>query len=289
MTLGLLLILMWSQAGLAWTPFAPVTPAEFERIKTSDDLSHAAASRNANMASVREAALNRRGHSGDLNYLQGCDLSDQNIDFDVASLELIAASPNWTTYAAALETADVATRQDRPPSNATAEIIAHAAADDDQTARARVAVAFPAGPVGDAVLALRLVSMCRMDLAHGLWLDSPAARNLFASSTDQTVLHDLWVLALHADHLPRLQDDYGEIYLSRREDLGLPVEPGLRLKDRSRVNLGLPQIYATGVICDGLQPVFVGTVDLASANLLRTELGLPPEDLELKAREKFCG
>ncbi len=287
--LALLLILMWGQAGSASASFTPVTPAEFERIKISDDLSRAKALQDTNLVAVRDAALQHRGHSGDLAYLQGCDLSDQDNDFAVASLELIAASPDWKSYASALQAADVAAPDEQSAVAETAEVAARAAARRDQTARPRFATALPDGQVGEAALALRFVSLCRMDLANGRWLDSPAARDLFATSTDQAVLHDLWVLAIHADHLPQLQDDYGEMYLRRRQALGLPAEPGLRLKDRSRVNFGLPQIYATGVICEGRQPVFVGRVDLASANLLRTELGLPPEDLERKSREKFCG
>lgn len=287
--LALLLILMWSQAGSAPAPFTPVPRAEFERVKTSDDFGRATALRDANLAAVRDAALQRRGHSGDLTYLQGCDISDQDTEFAVASLELIAASPDWESYASALRAADIAAPAEESAVGETAEVVARAAAHRDQTARSRFAAALPDGQVGEAVWALRLVSMCRMDLASGRWLDSVAAKDLFATSTDDAVLHDLWVLAIHADHLPRLQDDYGEMYLRRRQELGLPAEPGLRLKDRSRVNLGLPQIYATGVICDGRQPVFAGRVELASANLLRSQMGLPPQDLERKLKEKFCG
>lgn len=287
--LALLLILMWSQTGSASAPFTPVTPAEFGRIKASDDLSHAKALQDANLVAVRDAALQRRGHSGNLAYLQGCDLSDQDTDFAVANLELIAASPDWDSYASALQAADIAAPAEESAMAETAEVVARAAARRDRTARPLFAAALPDGQVGEAVLALRFVSLCRMDLANGRWLDSPAARDLSATSIDQSVLHDLWVLAIHADHLPQLQDDYGEMYLHRRQALGLPAEPGLRLKDRSRVNLGLPQIYATGVICEGRQPIFVGEVNLASANLLRTELGLPLEDLDRKSREKFCG
>lgn len=289
MILSLLLILLSGEAGPASDPFAPVTPAEFERIKISDDLRHAEARRDANRDAVRDAALQRRGHSGDLAYLQGCDLSDQDADFTVGNLALIAASPDWDSYTAALRAADIAAQGDEPSTDAAAQTIARAAALRDQAARRLVAAPLPDGRVGEAVLGLRLVSMCRMDFANGRWLDSSAARNLFATSTDQAVLHDLWLLAIHADHLPRLQDNYADIYLARRAELGLPIEHGLRLKDRAQNNLGLPQPYATGVICEAGKPVFAGKTDLDEANRLRVLAGLAPQDLAQKAAEKFCG
>jgi len=227
----------------------------------------------------RREALQRRGHTGDETYLQGCDLTDLQSDRHAALLKLgrihEAGSPPL------------------PPAKSSPEVvsptkIARDAASLDQELRNHLTTPAPDGADPDAVLQLRMADMCEADLRHGLWLQSDAAIDLMLTATDRQVLGDLLLLALHADHLPALQDQYSAIYLARRQSLGLPIDPGLRLKDRSRINAGEPQIYGTAVICEAGRAVFAGRTDLRHANLLRAALGLAPQDLAEKDSRGFC-
>lgn len=120
-------------------------------------------------------------------------------------------------------------------------------------------------------------------------MQQASVRSLFSETSDAQSIGALLTLALHMDHLPHLQADYADVYLRRHADLGLPVEPGLRLKDRSLVNLGLPQRFATLILCEDGTPAFAGKVDLAAANRLREEAGLPLEDLEAREANGYCG
>lgn|GEM_PF-6667502 len=227
----------------------------------------------------RREALQRRGHTGDETYLQGCDLTDLQADRHAALARL---GRDHEVGSPALPPAKVSSELVTPAE------IARAAASRDQDLRKRLTAPIPGGADLDAVLQLRMTDMCEADLRHGLWLQSDAAIELMLTSTDRQTLEDLLLLALHADHLPALQDQYSAIYLARRQSLGLPIEPGLRLKDRSRINAGEPQIYATAVICEAGKAMFPGSTDLRHANLLRAALGLAPQDLAEKDSRGFC-
>lgn len=268
---------------------SPVSAAEFERTKTHPELDRVRADRDASIEASLTAALAVRGYSGDRIYLQGCDLYDQQADYQLANLELILASPDWATYEADWRAVlpDIE-YDDHLPAGSTEEI-AHARAIADQSVRKLLTDPLPDGERGKALFQLRSVNSCIVDLHNGEWLQSPAAVELFETTTDAEVLHDLYLLAMHSDHLPRLQDRFADIYLARHKDLGLPIEPGLRLKDRSSVNFGQLQPYATGVICQDGKPVFAGATDLASANAKRAAVGLPPQDLDEKLATGFCG
>jgi hypothetical protein len=229
-------------------------------------------------ATFRREALQRRGHTGDETYLQGCDLTDLQSDRHAARIKLGRAHPLMPPL---------------PPAKSSPEelipaTVARDSASLDQELRNRLTTPTPEGVDPEAVLQLRMADMCEADLRHGQWLQSDAAIDLMLTSTDRQVLGDLLLLALHADHLPALQDQYSAIYLTRRQNLGLPIEPGLRLKDRSRINAGEPQIYATAVICEAGRAAFAGSTDLRHANLLRAALGLPPQDLAEKDSRGFC-
>ena len=96
------------------------------------------------------------------------------------------------------------------------------------------------------------------------------------------------VMALHTDHLPTLQIEYAETYLRLSQQRSLPVEIGLRLIDRGLVNRGLPQKYATLILCEEGTPKFAGRVDLQAANMNRRAFGAPDQSLPELATD-YCG
>lgn len=288
MLLTLLLGLAWASVSQTPARLVETTSVQYERARDVTALATAIDRRQAHVEILITAALERRGHNGPKDYLQGCDLSDLQTDYDIANLELVAASPDWPAYHAAWRSTVAAGDHDDATEPSLASQIRRAAQADQQVRR-RLSEPLPDGPLGEAVGSLLRVRLCEQDLANGPLVSSRLALDLFATTEDGTVLRDLYLLALHSDHQPRIQDAYGDIYLRRREAMGWPVESGLRLKDRSRINLGLPQLYATGILCEGGAPVVAGQVDMAAANTLRATLGLPPVVTEAMARDGFCG
>lgn len=284
----LLLLLSLVTIQLEQGRFEPLSAEQFEIARQAA----AAANDQEPSASFDEtflrSALERRGHSGDRTFLQGCDLIDASAEAADLNADLVKASDDWRAYQTAVEAGRVGVIDVVLPTSVVRASDVGAALRADQAARAALSAPHPDGEVGDAVLRLRLFSMCEVDLQTGIWMQTEAVRTLFSSSTEPSVINGLMTLALHMDHLPRLQAEYAEAYLSRHAALGAPSELGLKLTDRSLINRGLPQRYATLILCEEGRPVFAGRVDLVEANRLRATLGLAPEDLEMRTANSYC-
>jgi len=222
-------------------------------------------------------------------FLQGCDLTDAATDAAALNANLVRASHDWHAYQIAVEAGRVGVVPVDLPTSGVSHADVQAAKHADQSARRALSAPHPDGDLGELVTELRLLSMCEVDVQTGSWMQGESVRALFSETSDTSTIGAFVTLALHMDHLPHLQADYAEVYLRRQADLGLPVEPGLKLQDRSLINLGRPQRYATLILCEDGQPTFAGRVDLSEANRLRARAGLPPEDLETRATNSYCG
>lgn len=285
--IGFKLLLVFALGQTALAQFAPLSAEQFASAKAAVAASLTGAPPLVDN-SYMLAALARRGHSGDLSYLQGCDLSDPNFESRSVNHALVEQSSDWSAYQQAVRSGRMGVLEVRLPTSTVSSEDVSAAKQADQQARAVLSAPAPSADFAQAVLQLRLLSMCEVDRATGQWLGGEATRRFLSETSDASAVADLTLLAMHMDHLPTLQADHGNAYLHRREALGLPIEPGLRLKDRSLINLGLPQKYATLILCEAGVPTFAGQVDLDAANRLRQEMGLSPEDLHARARTGFC-
>lgn len=286
-----MLLLALSLAALLQEPvsFEPLSSDQFAIARLESHQTQRFSLSEAQDQDFLRAALARRGHSGDMTFLQGCDLTDPAADVAALNADLVRASSDWDAYQTAVQAGRIGVVQIDLPTSEVRAADVQAAKRADQAARQALSAPHPNGELGEVVVQLRLFSMCEVDVETGRWMQQDSVRSLFSETSDAQSIGTLVTLALHLDHLPHLQADYAEVYIRRHADLALPVEPGLRLKDRSLVNLGLPQRYATLILCEDGKPTFAGKVDLSAANRLREEAGLPPEDLEAREANGYCG
>lgn len=267
--------------------YRPLSESQFAAAKLRSDPAEGSSAPQDHR--VLESALARRGHTGDMTFLQGCGLTDLEADAIALNAELVSRSPDWETYQSAVEAGRTGLLPVDLPTSEPGAADVQAAERADQSARRAFTAPYPGDDLADLVTELRCLTACEVDIRTGDWMQTDDVRALFAETVDRSTLGAFLTLALHMDHLPRLQAEYADVYLRRRADLGLPIEPGLRLQDRSLINLGLPQRYATLILCEDGQPTFAGKVDLAEANRLRERIGLPPENLETRAANGYCG
>lgn len=233
-------------------------------------------------------ALARRGHTGDRAFLQGCDLTDVKLDAARTRDMLAKRLTDRQAYQDAIESGRLEqgeVRLSTSPVDASAVQVVLTA---DQAARSALVSDLPEGEVATLILDLRFQSLCEIDFRTGDWLSTPSVKSFFEETEDGAVIQAIMVLALHMDHLPALQIDYAESYLRLMEKRSLPLEIGLRLMDRGLVNRGLPQKYATLILCKEGAPEFAGRVDVHAANMNRRAMGMPDQSLS-ELGEGYCG
>jgi len=243
-------------------------------------------------AQIFDALARRGGYVGDRSYLQGCDITSlpASKTYHLTRLALTAENFDQFLQFQALVEADVTDFPTPPSDTEDLSVDADRRYEADQAARERLNAPLGDYPeaLADAALDARISRMCEIDLQNGEWLKRASVKTLFLETDDPKVASEIANLALHADHLPEIQDEYAAMTFARGSS-NRPPEIGMRLKDRSLINLGRPQLYGTGVICVEGKPEFAGGKTADQMSLLRQVMQLPPVDLQVLTQNSFCG
>lgn len=250
------------------------------------------------MEQHRESAVETRGLdlARDVS-AQGCDLVTPKLGLLQAVLDLAASSPQRLDEIVA----EVRTRRrsvkERIAAIATKPCLAgtfdpacaEALFRREQIARTDFTTGTVPPEAAELMRAAMLATMCEQDLSSGAWLQTVGAKTLAAAvietEKESARYKHLRVLLLHADHLPELQEEAAERLLIA----GTHSRLGAQLADRAAVNRGAPQVYGTGIICNGSVPeIMNGLADEKGAVTRRAKIGLPPLSAALTRAGLFC-
>lgn len=116
------------------------------------------------------------------------------------------------------------------------------------------------------------------DIQASTWLFETAAQD--DSNDKVSLLQDAWLIIQHADRSPHLQY-YG---VQKLKDSKFPATHGNQwamLVDRLQLSLGKPQVYATQLRCVEGSYLITPTIDDATVEERRQELGLGKLEVEI--------
>lgn len=237
-----------------------------------------------------DAALDRRGHSGDRTVLMGCDLTDPKADQERRALKRLMRSSDDTDFEQA-EAQVERLRRAVSPSGADPEPqgdedwLVWAAARDQQARRA-LGDAAPEGfeALADEATTLRLEAMCAEDFAR-----SPRLARILDRWAELTPVARgaAFILLMHQDHDPGLQAKGAAAFRSLGLDTDVNRQAFSRLADRAALNRGEPQLYGRLYQCATEPPALDGAVlSLEELERNRKIIGLEPFELEFS---RMCG
>lgn len=240
-----------------------------------------------------ERALFERGHTMDLSFVQGCDLGPPAwLRWgEIARAAIRSRSPDHFEAVRAQVVRDAARFAAISDQEHSSDIHAELRTRVEMDQQVRLDLDAPIESDDevaiDAILGERMIRACEIDIQNGEWLKRPEISSLLENSPDSDVILRIVTLALHADHLPTIQQDFANT-ISNHDDERIRAL-SRRLEDRSRINRGLNQFFGTGVICEGVEPVLIGSPDLELVNANRSRAGMLHLDLSELRRGGFCG